>query len=70
MVIRISEGPAAADRHEARVPELREDHGQHPSACIRPPFKGARGTRHALKQHLRIPMGEPDALVVKVGGGG
>jgi hypothetical protein len=26
MVIRISEGPAAADRHEARVPNLRKDH--------------------------------------------
>jgi hypothetical protein len=29
MVIRISEGPAAADRHEASVPDLREDHGWH-----------------------------------------
>jgi hypothetical protein len=29
MVIRISEGPTAADRHEARVPDLREDHGWH-----------------------------------------
>jgi hypothetical protein len=27
LVIRIGEGPAAADRHEARVPDLREDHG-------------------------------------------
>jgi hypothetical protein len=27
VVIRIGEGPAAADRHEARVPDLREDHG-------------------------------------------
>jgi hypothetical protein len=27
-VIRIGEGPAAADRHEARIPGLREDHGQ------------------------------------------
>jgi len=26
MVIRISEGPAAANRHEARVPNLRKDH--------------------------------------------
>jgi hypothetical protein len=26
-VIRISEGPTAADRHEARAPDLREDHG-------------------------------------------
>ena len=29
MVIRISEGPTAADRHEARVPHLREDQGWH-----------------------------------------
>jgi hypothetical protein len=28
IVIRISEGPTAADRHEARVPDLREDHGR------------------------------------------
>jgi hypothetical protein len=35
MVIRISEGPAAADRHEARVPDLREDHGWH-SFCSHP----------------------------------
>ena len=26
LVIRIGEGPTAADRHEARVPDLREDH--------------------------------------------
>src|SRR5579859_1059180 len=32
MVIRISEGPTAADRHEARIPDLREDHGW-PSFC-------------------------------------
>jgi hypothetical protein len=25
-VIRVGEGPAAADRHEARVSDLREDH--------------------------------------------
>jgi hypothetical protein len=28
-VIRIGEGPTTADRHEARVPDLREDHGWH-----------------------------------------
>jgi hypothetical protein len=33
MVIGISEGPTAADRDEARVPDLREDHGWH-SFCI------------------------------------
>jgi hypothetical protein len=27
MVIRIGEGPTAADRHQTRVPDLREDHG-------------------------------------------
>jgi hypothetical protein len=27
MVIRIGEGPTATNRHEARVPNLREDHG-------------------------------------------
>ena len=36
MVIRISEGPATADRHEARVPDLWEDHGWH-SFCLHPP---------------------------------
>jgi hypothetical protein len=35
MVIRISQSPTAADRHEARVPDLRQDHGWTPSACIR-----------------------------------
>jgi hypothetical protein len=29
LVIRIGEGPTAADRHEARVSDLREDHGWH-----------------------------------------
>jgi hypothetical protein len=36
MVIRISEGPTAADCHEARVPELRQDHSWH-SFCLHPP---------------------------------
>jgi len=27
-VIRVGEGPTAADRHEARVSDLREDHGR------------------------------------------
>jgi hypothetical protein len=26
-VIRIGEGPTAADRHETRISDLREDHG-------------------------------------------
>src|SRR6185437_2410481 len=45
MVIRISEGPTAADRHEARVPDLREDHGWD-SFCLHPPrHPSARATR-------------------------
>ena len=28
-MVRISESPTAADRHEARVPDLREDHDLH-----------------------------------------
>ncbi len=42
MVIRISEGPTAADRHEARVPDLREDHGWHSFCLHRPTPKGAQ----------------------------
>jgi hypothetical protein len=35
MVIRISEDPTAANRHEARVPNLRKDHWlEAPSACV------------------------------------
>jgi hypothetical protein len=36
LVIRIGEGPAAADRHQARVPGLREDHGRHSLCSHRP----------------------------------
>lgn len=35
MVIRIGEGPTAADRHEARVSHFREDHGEHPLLSTR-----------------------------------
>jgi hypothetical protein len=54
MMIRISEGPTAADRHEARVPDLREDHGWH-SLCLHPPSTQgrARATRHGPKQSLQ-----------------
>jgi hypothetical protein len=44
MVIRISEGPAAAYRHEARVPDLREDHRWH-SFCLHPPKHPTARTR-------------------------
>src|SRR5215468_3997015 len=48
LVIRIGEGPTAANRHEAGVSDLREDHGWH-SCCLPPPntLGGARATRHA-----------------------
>jgi hypothetical protein len=36
LVIRIRETPTTADRYEARVPDLREDHGW-PSFRMRPP---------------------------------
>jgi len=52
MVIRINEGPAATDRHQARVPDRREDHGT-PSAHIRRTPRGARATRHTPKQSLQ-----------------
>ena len=47
MVIRIGEDPTAADRHEARVPDLREDHGSR-SLWLHPPSTqlGACATRH------------------------
>jgi hypothetical protein len=34
LVIRIGEGPTAADRHEARVSDLREDHGWHSCSMV------------------------------------
>ena len=48
MVIRVGEGPTAADRHETRVSDLREDHVATSITCIRPtPQGGAHATRHA-----------------------
>ena len=47
MVIQISEGPAAADRREARVPGLRGDHGWRSFDLHLPNTQGARTTRHA-----------------------
>src|SRR6266513_507917 len=44
LVIRIGEGPTAADRHEARVSDLREDHDWH-SCCLHPPNTLRRRTR-------------------------
>ena len=43
MVIRVGEGPTAADRHEARVSDLREDHGRHfLSPASTPPGRATR----------------------------
>ena len=52
-VIRIGEGPTAADRHEARVSDLGEDHGRH--SFLYPPNTkgGVRVTRRAPKQSLQ-----------------
>ena len=36
LVIRIGECPTAADRHETRVANFREDHSQHPSCSHLP----------------------------------
>ncbi len=36
LVIRVGEGPTAADRHEARVPDLRKNHGWHSYSYVRP----------------------------------
>ncbi len=44
LVVRIGEGPTAADRHEARVSNLREDHGWH-SYHSHPPNTQGRRTR-------------------------
>jgi hypothetical protein len=54
MVIRIGEGPTAADRHEAGVPDLREDHGRH-SFCLHPPItpRAVTRARHILEQSLQ-----------------
>jgi len=44
MMIRISEGPTAANRHETRIPDLRKDHWPGaPTACVRPTLGGLRG---------------------------
>src|SRR4051794_31432474 len=36
LMIRIGEGPTAADRHEARISDLRQDHGRAPITSSRP----------------------------------
>src|SRR6266542_4107912 len=58
MMIRISKCPTAADRHEARVPDLREDHGWH-SFCLRP--HNTQGRTHDQAH----PRGKPAKPVVE-----
>jgi hypothetical protein len=62
MVIRIGEGPTAADRHEARVPDLREDHGWH-SCCLHPPNTLGRRTRDQARPQAKPanPVADPQA---------
>ncbi len=43
-VIRIGESPTAADRHEAGIPDFREDH-EGRSCCLPPPTTLGRRTR-------------------------
>src|SRR5258706_9673642 len=53
MMIRIIEGPTATNRHEARVPNLREDHWLGaPCVCVRPTPQGARGTGRVLNRSV------------------
>ncbi len=54
MVIRIGEGPTAADRHEARVSDLRADHGWSFYHLLRPTLLGRRaGDQGHPKRSLR-----------------
>jgi hypothetical protein len=53
LVIGIGEGPTAADRHEARVSDLREDHGWPPSAYIRPAPIRAQHPRRRTRDQAR-----------------
>jgi hypothetical protein len=53
MVIPIGEGPTAADRHEARVPDLWEDHGWH-SFCMHPAStQGREPVMHRLMEQYQ-----------------
>jgi hypothetical protein len=61
MVIRIGEGPTAADRHEARVSDLREDHGWH--SFLHPPNTRRRRTRDQARPQVKPanPVVDPQA---------
>jgi hypothetical protein len=62
MVIRISEGSTAADRHEARVPDLREDHGWRSFLLVPVPRSRTRIRDHArLEAEPANPVVGPQA---------
>jgi len=58
MVIRVGEGPPATDRHQARISDLREDHGWN-SYQLDPPPRAA-GTRPLTPQPKPVdPLVDP-----------
>jgi len=57
MVIRITEGPTAANRHEAKVPNLRKDHCPVLPLPVSIQPRGARGTGRVLN-HSVVPASE------------
>ncbi len=69
MVIRIGEGPTATNRHEARVPNLREDHGSALFLLVSvQPHRAPKGAGRVLNRSaVRAP--EPTFGVVRPGTG-
>jgi hypothetical protein len=71
LVIRIGEGPTAADRHQVRVSDLREDHGWHLYTCIRStPYDPRRRARMGYERLLRANTPGPDPRVMLLAGSG
>jgi hypothetical protein len=58
LVMRIGEGPAAADRHETRVAVFREDHRQHPFYSHLP-NDSSGASRHRITTRRRQPRAGP-----------
>jgi hypothetical protein len=52
MVIRVGEGPTAADRHETRVSDLREDHGRN-FYHLHPPNTVGRRARNQTRPRAK-----------------
>jgi hypothetical protein len=71
MVIRISEGPTATNRHETRVPNLWEDHWLAASSRLCPSYtRGARGTGRVPNRSVVQAPGRPFAVGVAWFAGG